>query len=84
ARPPHGVAAAIDRGALGELVQAMGPASGQQSQAQTPESMTSVRIDTAMRDSLERLLRCLHDPQEFQAMGQSRIREVLYSALRRP
>ncbi|EGH15008.1 AraC family transcriptional regulator, partial [Pseudomonas savastanoi pv. glycinea str. race 4] len=75
---------AIDRVLLGELVQAMGPASGQESQVQTPESMTSVRIDSSMRDSVERLLRCLHDPLECQAMGQSRIREVLYSALRGP
>lgn len=83
-KPLYGVSVAIDRVLLGELVQAMGPASGQESQVQTPESMTSVRIDSAMRDSVERLLRCLHDPLECQAMGQSRIREVLYSALRGP
>nr|WP_057412692.1 AraC family transcriptional regulator [Pseudomonas amygdali] len=83
-KPLYGVSVAIDRVLLGELVQAMGPASGQESQMQTPESMTSVRIDSAMRDSVERLLRCLHDPLECQAMGQSRIREVLYTALRGP
>ncbi|ARD12963.1 MULTISPECIES: AraC family transcriptional regulator [Pseudomonas] len=83
-KPLYGVSVAIDRVLLGELVQAMGPASGQESQMQTPESMTSVRIDSAMRDSVERLLRCLHDSLECQAMGQSRIREVLYSALRGP
>ncbi|KPX57139.1 AraC family transcriptional regulator [Pseudomonas amygdali] len=83
-KPLYGVSVAIDLVLLGELVQAMGPASGQESQMQTPESMTSVRIDSAMRDSVERLLRCLHDPLECQAMGQSRIREVLYTALRGP
>ncbi|MCF5602668.1 helix-turn-helix domain-containing protein, partial [Pseudomonas syringae] len=41
-------------------------------------------IDNAMRESVERLLRCLHDPLECQAMGQSRVRDVLYSALRGP
>ncbi|KTC16227.1 MULTISPECIES: AraC family transcriptional regulator [Pseudomonas] len=83
-KPLYGVSVAIDRVLLGELVQAMGPVTGQESQVQTPESMTSVRIDNSMRDSVERLLRCLHDPLECQAMGQARIREVLYSALRGP
>ncbi|KTB57139.1 AraC family transcriptional regulator [Pseudomonas viridiflava ICMP 13104] len=83
-KPLYGVSVAIDRVLLGELVQALGPASVQQSELQTPESMTSVVIDNAMRESVERLLRCLHDPLECQAMGQSRVRDVLYSALRGP
>ncbi|WP_445379922.1 AraC family transcriptional regulator N-terminal domain-containing protein [Pseudomonas syringae] len=83
-KPLYGVSVAIDRVLLGELVQAMGPVTGHESQVQTPESMTSVRIDNTMRDSVERLLRCLHDPLECQAMGQARIREVLYTALRGP
>ncbi|OUM07051.1 AraC family transcriptional regulator [Pseudomonas syringae] len=83
-KPLYGVSVAIDRVLLGELVQALGPASVRESQLQTPESMTSVLIDSAMRDSVERLLRCLHDPLECQAMGQSRVRDVLYSALRGP
>ncbi len=83
-KPLYGVSVAIDRVLLGELVQAMGPVTGHESQVQTPESMTSVRIDNTMRDSVERLLRCLHDPLERQAMGQARIREVLYTALRGP
>ncbi|WP_440058862.1 AraC family transcriptional regulator N-terminal domain-containing protein [Pseudomonas fragariae (ex Marin et al. 2024)] len=83
-KPLYGVSVAIDRVLLGELVQAMGPVTGHENQVQTPESMTSVRIDNTMRDSVERLLRCLHDPLECQAMGQARIREVLYTALRGP
>ncbi|AZG86137.1 AraC family transcriptional regulator [Pseudomonas syringae pv. pisi str. PP1] len=83
-KPLYGVSVAIDHVLLGELVQAMGPVTGHESQVQTPESMTSVRIDNTMRDSVERLLRCLHDPLECQAMGQARIREVLYTALRGP
>ncbi|KPC26892.1 AraC family transcriptional regulator [Pseudomonas syringae pv. cilantro] len=83
-KPLYGVSVAIDRVLLGELVQALGAASVRESQLQTPESMTSVVIDHAMRDSVERLLRCLHDPLECQAMGQSRVRDVLYSALRGP
>jgi hypothetical protein len=82
--PLFGVSVAIDRVMLGELVQAMGPMPEQVVQAQTPESMTSALLDAAMRDSVERLLRCLHDPLECQVMGQSRLRDVLYAALRGP
>ncbi|MCS3467276.1 AraC-like DNA-binding protein [Pseudomonas sp. JUb42] len=82
--PLFGVSVAIDRVVLGELVQALGEEPDQIVEAQTPESMTSVVLDTAMRESLERLLRCLHDPRECQAMGQARLREVLYAALRGP
>ena len=83
-KPLYGVSVSIDRVLLGELVQVMGSLSLQDCQPQTPESMTSVLIDAGMRDSVERLLRCLHDPLECQAMGQARIRDVLYSALRGP
>jgi AraC-like DNA-binding protein len=82
--PLLGVAVAIDRALLGELVQALGSATGQVVEAQTPESMTSALLDTAMRESVERLLRCLHDPVECRVMGQSRLRDVLYAALRGP
>ena len=69
---------------LGELVQAMGVTPDLIVEAQTPESMTSAVLDAPMRESVERLLRCLHDPLECQVMGQSRLREVLYAALRGP
>ena len=52
--------------------------------AQTPESMTSAELDAPMRESVERLLRCLHDPLDAQVMGQARVREVVYAALRGP
>lgn len=82
--PLYGVSVAMDRTLLGELVQAMGPVDGHESRQQTPESMTSVQFDAGMRESVERLLRCLHDPLECQVMGQARLRDVLYSALRGP
>ncbi|WP_413770375.1 AraC family transcriptional regulator N-terminal domain-containing protein, partial [Vibrio vulnificus] len=41
-------------------------------------------LDDAMRGCVERLLRCLHDPLECQVMGQARLRELLFVALRGP
>lgn len=82
--PLYGVSVAIDRTVLGELVQALGPMREGESRMQTPESMSSVQFDVGMRESVERLLRCLHDPLECQVMGQARVRDVLYSALRGP
>nr|WP_314582744.1 AraC family transcriptional regulator [uncultured Pseudomonas sp.] len=82
--PMYGVAVSIDRTVLSELVQAMGEAPGVKVKAQTPESMTSAELDAPMRESVERLLRCLHDPLDAQVMGQARVREVVYAALRGP
>jgi len=82
--PLLGVAVAIDRIVLGELVQSMGRAPDQAIKAQTPESMTSAVLDESMRDSVERLLRCLQDPLDSQGMVAARVREVLYVALRGP
>ncbi|RMO14532.1 AraC family transcriptional regulator [Pseudomonas cichorii] len=82
--PLLGVSVAIDRVVLGELVQLMGPVPDHAIEAQTPESMTSAVLDAPMRESVERLLRCLHDLLDCQVMGQSRLREVLYAALRGP
>jgi AraC-like DNA-binding protein len=74
----------IDRAMLGELVLAMGLMPGRNLPPQTPESMTSAVLDDAMRGAVERLLRCLHDPLECQVMGQVRLRELLFVALRGP
>ncbi len=82
--PLYGVSVTIERNLLAELVQAMGPLAEGESHLQTPESMTSVQFDVGMRESVERLLRCLHDPVECRVMGQARVRDVLYSALRGP
>lgn len=82
--PMYGVAVSIDRAVLTELVQAMGVAPGVVVRAQTPESMTSAQLDLPMRESVERLLRCLHDPLDAQVLGRERVREVLYAALRGP
>ncbi|WP_285426097.1 AraC family transcriptional regulator [Pseudomonas sp. efr-133-TYG-103a] len=80
--PMYGVAVSIDRTVLSELVQMMHLAPDPSVKAQTPESMTSAELDASMRESVERLLRCLHDPLDAQVMGAARVREVLYAALR--
>jgi AraC-like DNA-binding protein len=82
--PLYGVAVSIDRLVLGELVQSMGLLPDAAVKAQTPESMNSAELNMQMRESVERLLRCLHDPLECQVMGAARVREVLYAALRGP
>ncbi|UZE22210.1 AraC family transcriptional regulator [Pseudomonas sp. B21-056] len=82
--PLLGISVAIDRALLGELVLAMGLIPGRSLAAQTPESMTSAVLDGAMRGCVERLLQCLHDPLECQVMGQARLRELLFAALRGP
>jgi len=82
--PLLGVSIAIDRALLGELVLAMGLVHGRNTPAQTPESMTSAVLDDGMRGCVERLLHCLHDPLECQVMGQARLRELLFVALRGP
>jgi AraC-like DNA-binding protein len=82
--PMYGVAVSIDRTMLSELVQAMGQAPDVMVKAQTPESMSSAELDQSMRESVERLLQCLHDPLDAQVMGAARVREVLYVALRGP
>ncbi|WP_025128722.1 AraC family transcriptional regulator [Pseudomonas sp. PH1b] len=82
--PLLGVSIAIDRAVLSELVLAMGVSEGRAASAQTLESMTSAVLDDAMRGCVERLLRCLHDPLECKVMGPSRVRELLFAALRGP
>lgn len=83
-KPLYGVAVAIDRTLLGELVQLMGSIGADACEPQTPESMSSVVIDDGMRASVERLLRCLRDPLECQLMGAARVRDVIFNALRGP
>lgn len=82
--PLYGVAVAIDRTVLADLVQAMGLPPDPSVKAQTPESMSSAVLDGAMRDAVSRLLQCLHDPLDRQVMGRARISDVLYAALRGP
>lgn len=81
--PLLGVYIRFDQAMLSELVLEMGEEGCLRSaQAQTPQSMVSAVLDAAMREAVERLLRCLRDPLEARVMGKARLREVLFAALR--
>lgn len=82
--PLLGVVIAIDRALLSELVMAMGESSDGPASPQTPASMVSVELDAPMLEAVLRLLKCLHDPTERAAMGQARLKDVLFAALRGP
>ncbi|UFH50489.1 AraC family transcriptional regulator [Pseudomonas sp. KNUC1026] len=83
-RPLLGVAISVDLALLSELVQALGPDANGPNERQTPQSMASAPLDAPMREAVERLLRCLHHPDEREALGQARLREVIFAALRGP
>jgi len=82
--PLLGISVGIDRVLLGELVLSMGLNHDRPAAAQTLESMTSVVFDDTLRGCVERLLLCLQDPLECRVMGQARVRELLFAALRGP
>lgn len=46
--------------------------------------MAAVTLDDSMTEALERLVDCLDDPVSARVLGQGRIREVLFQALRGP
>jgi AraC-like DNA-binding protein len=81
-QPLLGVYIRFDRGMLSELVLQMADDEGLDARPQTPRSMVSAVLDAPMREAVERLLRCLQDPVEARVMGISRVREVLFAALR--
>lgn len=75
--PLLGVSVSIDLLTLAELVNAM-PASPQPE----PTPMASVPINPAMEEAVTRLVRALHSPADAAVMGQARVREVIYEALK--
>lgn len=81
-QPLLGVYIRFDRAMLGELVLEMGEEGAPPPESQTPASMVSAVLDAPMREAVERLLRCLQDPLESRVMGNARLREVLFAALR--
>lgn len=85
-QPLLGAALRIAPELLAELAGAVSP--------ETPETrvvhdddalpMAAVTLDGAIGDALERLLACLDDPEAAKALGQARIREVIFESLRGP
>ncbi|MDT8895256.1 AraC family transcriptional regulator [Halomonas sp. I1] len=82
--PLLGVAVHLDPALLGELVTMIGEGGGQPSSEveASPVPMASVSMTDGMQGAVERLLRTLHDPAETAAMGASRVRDVVFEALR--
>ncbi|RKR06681.1 AraC family transcriptional regulator [Kushneria sinocarnis] len=78
--PMLGLSLRIDPAMLSELARIV----PEPETSHTSQPMAAVPIDAAMEDSVVRLLECLHDPLIRQALGEARIREVLFEALRGP
>ncbi|MFG6177690.1 AraC family transcriptional regulator N-terminal domain-containing protein [Halomonas sp. THAF12] len=77
--PLLGMSIRLDPALLGELVTAMGE---RNEDDETPVPMASVSMTDGMQGAVVRLLRTLHDPAETAAMGQLRVRDVVFEALR--
>ncbi|UYG09155.1 AraC family transcriptional regulator [Halomonas sp. M4R1S46] len=78
--PLLGVSIRLEPALLGELVTAMGECGGEDEEAPVP--MASVSMTDGMQGAVERLLRTLHDPAETAAMGELRVRDVVFEALK--
>ncbi len=78
--PLLGVSVRLDPALLGELVTAMGEAAA--ADEADPVPMASVSMTTGMHGAVVRLLHTLHDPVEVAAMGEARVRDVVFEALK--
>ena len=79
--PLYGLSVRIDPAVLGELVLDTG-VDHQLVARETPQPMASVAMTQGMHEAVIRLLRALHDPLDAQVMGNARIREVVFEALK--
>ncbi|MFA7553334.1 MAG: AraC family transcriptional regulator [Spongiibacteraceae bacterium] len=75
--PLLGISVAIDPLVLAELVSAV-PVLRQPD----PTPMASVPMNPAMEEAVTRLVRALHSPADAAVMGQARVREVIFEALK--
>ncbi|WP_424822010.1 AraC family transcriptional regulator [Salinisphaera sp.] len=84
--PLLGAALRIAPELLAELAGAVNPgeAAPRDATAEDALPMAAVPLDGAIGEALERLLDCLEDPAAARALGQARIREVIFEALRGP
>ena len=84
--PLLGAALRIAPELLAELAGAVSPAESGRGAARVEDTlpMAAVTLDGAIGNALERLLACLEDPSAARALGQARIREVIFAALRGP
>ncbi|WP_422101510.1 AraC family transcriptional regulator N-terminal domain-containing protein [Vreelandella sp.] len=77
--PLLGISVKLDPALLSEMVTAMGD--GHQTTA-TPKPMASVAMNEGMQAAVLRLARTLHEPVECSTMGEARIRDVVFEALK--
>ncbi|MDN3556946.1 AraC family transcriptional regulator [Halomonas maura] len=78
--PVLGMSIRLDPALLGELVTAMGEQDGEAEASPVP--MASVSMTDGMHGAVVRLLQTLHDPAETAAMGELRVRDVVFEALK--
>ncbi|MCI0509313.1 AraC family transcriptional regulator [Chromohalobacter marismortui] len=78
--PLLGLSVSLDMAMLGEMVRRL-PSTPP---TRMPAPMAAVDMDADMGDSVMRLIDCLHDHEQAAALGDGRIREVLFAALRGP
>ena len=79
--PLMGVSIKIDPAMLAELVHTALPSPMSQ-MGESPSPMASVEMTDGMREAVTRLVRALSDPLDAKVMGISRVREVLFEALK--
>lgn len=77
--PLLGIAITFDPALLRELVMAI---AYDDAQSEPLRPMDSVAMTSAMHEAVTRLLSTLHDPVACRAMGDARIREVMFEALK--
>ncbi|MCH4565338.1 AraC family transcriptional regulator [Halomonas sp. EGI 63088] len=78
--PLLGVAVRLDPALLSELVTTIGEAAP--AGEGDPVPMASVSMTTGMHGAVVRLLHTLHAPAEAAAMGEARVRDVVFEALK--
>lgn len=81
--PLLGVSIRLDRLMLGELARPWLRA-GQERPAGPPTPMAAVPLEGRMAENVTRLLDCLYDPLLAETLGEARLREVVFEALRGP
>lgn len=79
--PLLGLSVRIEPALLSELVAAMGDTTHPHAN-RDPVPMDSVAMTEGISTAVRRLLRTVHDDAEAQAMGDARVREVIFEALR--
>ncbi|MCK0744492.1 AraC family transcriptional regulator [Chromohalobacter nigrandesensis] len=78
--PLLGLSVSLDMTMLSDLVARLPSATS----PRMPAPMAAVSMDADMEENVSRLIDCLDDPEQAAALGDGRIREVLFTALRGP